>query len=84
MKSYGKDIPYVKFTAKIKKFPIGEIGGIISVVKDEKGNDKILVSANEKKQIFSTNIQRIFQRDKIKKFLIKTLTISFYHVELLM
>ena len=48
MKSYGKDNPYVKFTAKIKKFPIGEIGGIISVVKDEKGNDKILVSANEK------------------------------------
>lgn len=48
MKSYGKEIPYVRFTAKIKKFPIGEISGIISVVKDEKGNDKILVSANEK------------------------------------
>ena len=39
MKSYGKDIPYVKFK---------EISGIISVVKDEKGNDKILISANEK------------------------------------
>lgn len=48
MKSYGKDIPYVKFVAKLKKLPIGEISGIISVVKDEKGNDKILVSANEK------------------------------------
>lgn len=48
MKSYGKEIPYVKFTARIKKLPIGEISGIISVVKDEKGNDKILVSANEK------------------------------------
>lgn len=48
MKSYGKEIPYVKFTAKVKKLPVGEISGIISVVKDENGNDKILVSANEK------------------------------------
>lgn len=48
MKSYGKEIPYVKFTAKMKKLPIGEISGIISVAKDEKGNDKILISANEK------------------------------------
>ncbi len=48
MKSYGQEIPYVKFTARVKKLPIGEISGIISVVKDEKGNDKILVSANEK------------------------------------
>lgn len=48
MKSYGQTVPYVKFKAKIKKLPIGEISGIISVVKDEKGNDKILISANEK------------------------------------
>ena len=46
MKSYGKEIPYVKFSARVKKLPIGEISGIISVVKDDKGNDKILVSAN--------------------------------------
>lgn len=47
MNSYGQEIPYVKFTARIKKLPIGEISGIISVAKDEKGNDKILVSANK-------------------------------------
>ena len=46
MKSYGKEVPYVKFRAKLKKLPIGEISGIISVVKDEHGNDKVLVSAN--------------------------------------
>ncbi len=50
MKSYGQEIPYVRFTARVKKLPIGEISGIISVVKDEKGNDKILVSANEKEK----------------------------------
>ena len=48
MKSYGQDVPYVRFTARLKKLPIGEIGGVISVVKDENGNDKILVSANDK------------------------------------
>ena len=48
MKSYGQEVPYVRFRAKLKKLPIGEIGGVISVVKDENGNDKILVSANEK------------------------------------
>ncbi len=48
MTSYGQEVPYVKFTARIKKLPIGEISGIISVVKDKNGNDKILVSANEK------------------------------------
>lgn len=47
MKSYGQEIPYVKFRAKVKKLPIGEISGIISVVEDEKGSDKILVSVNQ-------------------------------------
>ena len=48
MNSYGQEVPYVKFRARIKKFPAGDIAGIISVVKDENGNDKILVSANDK------------------------------------
>ena len=48
MLSYGKQIPYVKFRAKIKKLPIGEISGIISVAKDKNGQNKILISANEK------------------------------------
>ncbi len=47
MKSYGQEVPYVKFAARIKKLPIGEISGIISVVKDSDGNDKVLVSANK-------------------------------------
>ena len=47
MDTYGQKVPYAKFRAKIKKLPIGEISGIISVVEDEKGNDKILVSLNQ-------------------------------------
>ena len=49
MFSYGQDIPYVKFEAKIKKIPSGDISGIISAVKDN-GSDKILVSANQNKK----------------------------------
>lgn len=48
MTSFGHEVPYVKFHARIKKLPIGEIGGIISVAKDKDGNDKVLISANER------------------------------------
>lgn len=48
MTSYGQQAPYVKFTARLKKLPIGDISGIISVTKDKNGEDKILVSVNEK------------------------------------
>lgn len=64
MKSYGQKIPYVKFTAKVKKLPIGEISGIISVVKDEKGNDKILVSANEKNKYSQLITNEFFKEIK--------------------
>ena len=47
MQSYGQEVPYIKFKARLKKLPIGEISGIVSVVKDENGNEKILVSANQ-------------------------------------
>ncbi len=47
MYSYGKEVPYVKFNAKLKKLPMGDISGIISVAQDEKGNEKVLVSANQ-------------------------------------
>ena len=46
--SYGKTVPYVKFTAKIKKLPIGDVSGIISVAQDKDGKDRIIVSANKK------------------------------------
>lgn len=47
MQSYGQEVPYVKFSARVKKLPIGEISGIISVVKDKDNHDKVLVSANQ-------------------------------------
>ena len=60
MTSYGQKVPYVKFNARIKKLPIGELSGIISVVKDSKGNDKILVSVNEKSKYSHLCINEFF------------------------
>ncbi|MBQ8168530.1 hypothetical protein IJZ97_03845 [bacterium] len=48
--SYGKTVPYVKFEASVKKLPIGDIAGIVSVVKDSNGQDRILVSVSEKEK----------------------------------
>ncbi len=46
--SYGKTVPYIKFEAKVKKLPIGDVAGMISVVKDSNGEDRLLVSVSEK------------------------------------
>ena len=48
MHSYGKEVPYVKFEARIKKLPIGDVGGIISVAETKDGESRLLISANEK------------------------------------
>ena len=48
LSSYGKSAPYVKFEAKVKKLPVGDVAGIISVVKDSNGEDRLLISVSEK------------------------------------
>jgi len=48
MKSFGRSAPYVRFTAKANKLPVGEIEGIISAVQTDSGEVKVVVSANEK------------------------------------
>ena len=62
MNSYGQTVPYVRFCARIRKLPIGEISGIISVAKDNDGSDKILVSVNEKDK-YSQLIANEFFKD---------------------
>ncbi len=48
--SFGKEAPYIKFEAKAKKIPIGDIAGIISVAENKNGEQRLLVAANEKKR----------------------------------
>lgn len=50
LNSYGKEAPYVKFEARAKKLPIGDVAGIISVIETKEGEQRLLIAANEKKK----------------------------------
>lgn len=64
LSSYGTDAPYVKFEAKISKFPIGDIGGIISVVETQNGEQRLLISANEKNKYSQLISDEFFKKIK--------------------
>jgi hypothetical protein len=48
IRTFGENAPYVRFSAKVSKLPIGEIDGIVSAVKTDSGQVRVIVSANEK------------------------------------
>lgn len=48
MNSYGKEVPYVKFEARVKKLPIADVGGIVSVAQIKDGEQRLLISVSEK------------------------------------
>jgi len=62
--SYGQEIPYVKFEAKIKKLPVGDIGGIVSVAETSNGESRILISANEKNKYSQLISDEFFKKIK--------------------
>ena len=64
MHSYGKDVPYVKFEARVKKLPIGDIGGIISVAETKDGESRLLISANEKSKYSQLISDEFFKKIK--------------------
>lgn len=64
MHSYGKDVPYVKFEARVKKLPIGDIGGIISVAETKAGESRLLISANEKSKYSQLISDEFFKKIK--------------------
>lgn len=64
MNSYGKEAPYVKFEARPKKLPIGDVGGIISVAENKEGEQRLLISANEKKRYSQLISEEFFKAVK--------------------
>ena len=64
MDSFGKTVPYVKFKAKISRFPVGEIGGVIAVAHNKDGEDRILVSANENSKYSQLLAEEFFKKIK--------------------
>lgn len=64
MNSYGKEVPYVRFEARIKKLPIGDVGGIISVAETKDGETRLLISANEKNKYSQLISDEFFRKIK--------------------
>lgn len=64
MTSYGKTVPYVKFNAKISKLPIGDVSGIISVAETKDGENRLLISANEKSKYSQLIAEEFFKKVK--------------------
>lgn len=64
MTSYGKLIPYAKFEAKVKKLPVGDIGGIVAVVTNADGEQRLLISANEKNKYSQLISDEFFRKIK--------------------
>lgn len=48
MDAYGQKVPYVKFNAKVSKLPMTNVSGIVSVVDEDKNNQRLIVSLNDK------------------------------------
>jgi len=64
MNSYGKEFPYVKFEARVKKLPIGDVGGIVSVAELKDGEQRLLISVSEKNKYSQLISDEFFRKIK--------------------
>jgi len=62
--SFGHVVPYVKFKAKISRFPVGDVGGIISVAQNKDNEDRILISLNENSKYSQLLAEEFFKKIK--------------------
>ncbi len=67
MKAFGHKVPYVRFSAKVNKLPIGTVGGIISAVDLDNGESRMLVALNENKKYSQLITEEFFKKVKITK-----------------
>lgn len=62
LSAYGDtNAPYVKFTAKVSKLPMGEISGIIAVANDKNGSPRALLSVSEKNKFSQLVAEEFFK-----------------------
>lgn len=62
IKSFGQKAPYIRFTARISKMPMGDVEGIISALETKDGEERVLISVNEKGK-YSQLISQEFFKD---------------------
>lgn len=61
MNTYGKTVPYVKFTASVTKLPINKVMGIVAVNDSNPKSQRLLISINDKNR-YSQLITNEFYR----------------------
>lgn len=64
MQSFGKTVPYVRFNARISRFPVGSMSGVVAVVSNTKGENRLLISANEKSKYSQLLSEEFFKKIK--------------------
>ncbi len=64
MTAYGQQVPYLRFTAKINKLPIGVIGGVISAVDITPDDSRTIVALNENKKYSQLITDEFFKKVK--------------------
>jgi len=65
MNAYGEKVPYVKFTAKINKLPLGTVGGVISAIDVTPDESRTLISLNENKKYSQLITNEFFSKVKL-------------------
>lgn len=65
MHAYGEKVPYVNFTAKVNKLPLGTVGGIISAIDISPEESRILISLNENKKYSQLITNEFFSKIKL-------------------
>ena len=64
LNSYGTSAPYIRFNAKIKRLPIGDVSGIISVIENGDNEKRLLISVNEKNKYSQLISEEFFNKIK--------------------
>ena len=64
MYSYGKTVPYARFNARITRFPVGSMSGVVAIVNTDSGEDRILISINEKAKYSQLLAEEFFKKIK--------------------
>ena len=62
--TYGQSVPYARFNARITRFPVGAMSGVVAVVTTDSGDGRILISVNEKSKYSQLLAEEFFKKIK--------------------
>ena len=62
--TYGQSVPYARFNARITRFPVGAMSGIVAVANTKDGENRILISVNEKSKYSQLLSDEFFRKVK--------------------